>query len=376
LINYVNIKKQNSLIKSELLEAFERCLEKSDFILGDDVKKFEDNICKFLDVKYAVGVNSGTDALVLSMKALGVKNGDEVITVSHSFVATASSIVLCGAKPVFVDVDEMQQMDITKIEEKITNKTKAILPVHFMGIPANIVAIKKIAKKYKLKVIEDAAQAIGSKYNDKFMGTYGDTGCFSFHPLKNLGGCGDGGIIVTNTKRVYKKLLLLRNLGLQDRDSCVEISGNSRLDNIQASLLNVKLGYLNDITNKKIELADKYFDLLKDINEIKLPHSLKKSLSVYHTFIIRVDSNLRESFIDYLYRNKIQTKIHYPKAIHQQKAFKKYLKNSDLKTTQKLVDEIVSLPIDYTLEIKDIEYICKTIKQFFLNTHVPQNACV
>lgn len=365
MIRYVDIKKQNSLIKSELIEAFDSCLENADFILGSDVKKLEDNICKFLDAKYAVGVNSGTDALVLSMKALGIKKGDEVITVSHSFVATASSIVLCGVKPVFIDVDEMQQMDISKIEEKITNRTKAILPVHLMGIPANISAIKQIAKKHRLNVIEDAAQAIGSKYNNKFIGTFGDVGCFSFHPLKNLGGCGDGGIVVTNKKSIYNKLLLLRNLGLKDRENCVEVSGNSRLDNIQAAILNVKLRYLNEITNKKILLAKRYFDLLSGVSDVKLPQSLNKSISVYHTFVIRVNADIRDGFMDYLYANNIETKIHYKKAIHQQKAFKSYSKNFDLKKTENIVNEIVSLPIDYTLEIQEIEYICKVVKQFF-----------
>lgn len=370
MIRYVDIKKQNSLIKSELMEAFDNCLKNSDFILGSDVKKLEDNICKFLDAKYAVGVNSGTDALILSMKALGIKKGDEVITVSHSFVATASSIVLCGAKPVFIDVDEMQQMDIAKIEEKITNRTKAILPVHLMGIPANISVIKQIAKKHNLKVIEDAAQAIGSKYDNKFIGTYGDVGCFSFHPLKNLGACGDAGIIVTNDKNIYEKLLLLRNIGLKDRDNCIEVSGNSRLDNIQAAILNVKLRYLNEITNKKITLAKRYFDLLKDVSEIKLPTSLDKSISVYHTFVIRVYADIRDEFINYLQEGKIETKIHYPNAIHQQKAFKKYVGDSNLKKTEKIIDEIVSLPIDYTLEIEDIDYVCKVIKQFFVEIKI------
>ncbi|WP_455757098.1 DegT/DnrJ/EryC1/StrS family aminotransferase [Sulfurimonas sp.] len=370
MIRYVDIKKQNSLIKSELIDAFDNCLENSDFVLGSEVQKLEKNICEFLDVKYAVGVNSGTDALVLSMKALGIKKGDEVITVSHSFVATALSIVICGAKPIFVDVDEMQQMDISKIEEKITKRTKAILPVHLMGIPANISAIKKIAKKYNLKVIEDAAQAIGSKHDDKYIGSFGDVGCFSFHPLKNLGGCGDGGLIVTNKKSIYKKLLLLRNLGLKDRENCVEVSGNSRLDNIQASALNVKFSYLDMITDKKIRYAKRYFELLDGIGDIKLPLSLVKSISVYHTFVIRVNADIRDNFIDYLYINNVETKIHYKKAIHQQKAFKKYSKNLDLRKTEKVVNEIVSLPIDYTLEIEDIEYVCNVIKQFFTKVEV------
>lgn len=365
MVEYVNIKKQNALIKAELVAAFESCLESSDFILGSEVTRLEANICELLHVKYAVGVNSGTDALILSLKALGIGSGDEVITVSNSFVATASSIVMCGATPLFVDIDEMQQMDVTQIESKITSKTKAIIPVHLMGIPANIAAINELAQKHGLKVVEDAAQAIGAKFDDKYIGSFGDAGCFSFHPLKNLGACGDGGLIVTNNENVYKELLLLRNLGLKDRDNCVVASANSRLDNIQASLLNVKLGYLQEITAKKRAIAQRYFERLEGVKGIKLPLSYEKSFSVYHTFVVRVDATQRADFINYLHEKGVQTKIHYPKAIHQQEAFRVQAKESYLPKTEQIVQEIVSLPIDYTLEMDDIEFTCNVIKAFF-----------
>lgn len=362
-VKYIDIAKQNNLIKDELLLSIEKVIISSQFILGEEVSKLENNICNLLNAKYAVGVNSGTDALILSLKALGIKKGDEVITVANSFIATALAISMVDAKPVFIEINDKQLIETKDIENKITKNTKAILPVHLMGMPANMNKVLKIARKYNLKVIEDAAQAIGAKYNDKMIGSIGDLACFSFHPLKNLSAIGDGGIITTNNKKLYEKLIYLRNLGLVNRNECEYISSNSRLDSVQAAVLNTKLKYLDTITKRKREIANIYLKELKELSEITLPTESKKSFCVYHTFVIQVHSGKRDKLQAYLDTNNIETKIHYPIAIHHQKVYKKL--NYKLPKTEKIVSSILSLPIDYTLTDEEIYFVSTKIKEFF-----------
>ena len=254
-IPYVDISAQYCSIKYEILKEVEDVLASGQVILGEVVNNFEESFAALCHTKYAVGVANGTDALMLSMKALGIGEGDEVLTVPNSFIATASSIVLVGAQPVFVDVGDDFNIDPDKIERAITSKTKAIIPVHLTGRPADLNPILNIANKYGLSVIEDAAQAARAEYEKQRVGSFGATGCFSFHPLKNFNAFGDGGAITTNDIKLYQKLLKLRNHGLRNRDECEFWGYNSRLDAIQAAILNVKLKYLEKWVNRRRKIA-------------------------------------------------------------------------------------------------------------------------
>ena len=248
-MKFLDLKAQYNSIKEEVNGAIQKVLDSGVFIGGEEVEKLEKNIAEFCETKYAISVNSGTDALFLSLKALGIGKGDEVITTSFSFISTAEVIISLGAKPVFVDINPKTfNINVDKIEEKITEKTKAILPVHLFGQSVEMDRIKELAERYGLKIVEDAAQAIGAKYKDKMIGSLGDAGCFSFYPTKNLGAYGDGGIITTNNEEVYSKIKLLKSHGSSKENKYLNlVSGfNSRLDSIQAAILNVKFKYLKE----------------------------------------------------------------------------------------------------------------------------------
>lgn len=240
MINFLDLTNSEKMCH-EIIKEYYKVLSSGNYILGDFTKKFEKEICLFLNIKYCIGVNSGYDALKLALKACGIKENDEVITVANTFVATVSAIVDIGAVPVLIDVDKTRNIATGEIEKHITPKTKAILPVHLAGIPCKMNEICSIAERYSLFVIEDAAQAFGTKYKDKYAGTFGICGCFSLHPTKILGGCGDGGMIVTNNPEINKRLRLLRNHGLYDRDTCLEFGQNSRLDELQSCFFAQKI---------------------------------------------------------------------------------------------------------------------------------------
>jgi len=361
-VPYLFLKQENTEFKTEIMNSISNCLDNSYFILGPESKKFEENIAKLINVKYAIGVNSGTDALFLALKALNIGNGDEVITVANSFIATANVIKIAGAIPVFVDIKENGLIDETKIEGKITNKTKAIMPVHLSGKPCNMDEIMNIAKKYNLRVIEDAAQAITAKWQNKAVGSF-DVGIFSLHPLKNLSACGDAGILTTNDKEIYEKILLLRNHGLKNRNEQEIIGYNSRLDELQASILNIKLNKLDNVTLKRRSNAELYQKLLQGISGINyIPYDKENEFSVYHTFIIRVKK--RDELFKYLNENGIECKIHYPLTINEQREFTKYDKG-DLIKTNKYKTEIISLPIHQYLTRDQIEFVVAKIRRFY-----------
>ena len=250
-IPYVNLAAQHAGLKVELLEAVEAVLEKGNFILGEEVSQFEKRFSELCGVPYAVGVNSGTDALILALRVLGVGEGDEVITVPNSFVATAACIRLVDARPVFVDVRNDYNMDPERLERAVNRRTKAIIPVHLTGRPADMDPILALAGRKGIPVVEDAAQAVLAEYRGRRVGSFGTLGCFSMHPLKTLNACGDGGVLTTSDSRIYEELKVLRNLGLKDRNQCLRWSGNSRLDTIQAAMLLVKLKYLETWTGKR-----------------------------------------------------------------------------------------------------------------------------
>jgi dTDP-4-amino-4,6-dideoxygalactose transaminase len=318
-VPYINLGLQHKHIKQELLAATERVLENGQFILGEDLTKLEKTFATLCNTKYALGVANGTDALFLSLKALGIKEGDEVITAPNSFLASASAVALIGAKPVFADVLDDFNLDPAKVEKAISPKTKAIIAVHLTGRPAPMDELLAIAKKHNIAVVEDCAQAVGAEYKGKRVGGIGATGCFSLHPLKNLAASGDGGVITTNDDKIYSYLVKARNHGLINRDECEFWSYNSRLDNLQAALLNVKLRELQKWTDRRRTIAEKYYEKLKGLNIIA-PHDKPYEKAVYHTFIIQTDK--RDKLKEFLASKGIDTKIHYPIPIHMQTAAK------------------------------------------------------
>jgi dTDP-4-amino-4,6-dideoxygalactose transaminase len=362
-IPQVDLKIQYWLIKKEIDKAISLVLEKSKFILGENVQKFEKEFAKFCNAQYAIGVGDGTDALYLALRACGVGKGDEVITVPNTFIATVEAITLNGAKPVFVDVNpDTYNIDVYKIEKAINKKTKAIIPVHLFGQPAEMTPILKIAKKYNLWVIEDAAQAHGAKYKGKKVGSIGDVGCFSFFPGKNLGAYGDGGIIVTNNKKIAKKISMLRDHGRTEK-YIHQIEGvNSRLDELQAAILRVKLKYLDKWNKLRQRNAKIYDKLFNDISGMKTPKIINKAKPVYYFYVIRIKN--RDKLREKLKKAGVSTGIHYPVPLHLQPAYKHLnYKKGDFPVAEKIAKEILSLPVYSELTVNQIQFIVNLIKK-------------
>lgn len=360
---FLDLKAQYKSIRPGIDRAIKEVLESQHFVLGPKLEAFEKEFAKYLGVKYSVGVASGTDGLILSLLSLGIGKGDEVITPANSFVATTAAVVAVGAKPVLVDCDkDTYQIDIKKAEKKITKKTKAILPVHLYGAPCEIDKLKKLVKKHKLFLVEDSAQAHGTTLNGKKVGTFGDLAVFSFYPGKNLGAYGDGGAIVTNNKKLYEKLLKLRNHG-QGKKYFHQIHGiNSRLDEIQAAVLREKLRHLPVWNRKKNQLAQKYKESFRGY---KMQKIISGGKSNYYVFVIEVGN--RDKLRRYLFNNGIDTLIHYPIPIHLQKAYN-FLgyKKKDFPVAEKVAKRILSIPIYPELTIKQQEYIIEKLKLFTL----------
>ena len=306
---------------SKIFRDIEKVVKKGDYTLGDQVLKFEKNISKITGSKFTLGVGNGTDALYLALKALNIGSGDEVITTPFSFIATTASIVTSGAKPVFVDVKEDYNIDENKIEKSITKKTKAIMPVHWSGRPCEMDKLRKIANKHNLKIIQDSCHAIQSKFKNKNIIDFGDICTFSMHPLKNLNVWGDGGFIITNNKKIYEKLYLLRNHGLLNRNTCKVFAYNSRLDTLQATIANYKIkNKLKNITSKRIKNALFLDKLLSKNPEVRTIKRYKYLKEVFHLYQINI--NKRNDLQKYLLKNGIDAKVHYPTPIHLQPASK------------------------------------------------------
>jgi len=371
-INFINssYRRYYAEHKEEILEAIDRCFTLGNFILREDVNKFEANLCKFTGAKYAVGVNSGTDALKLSYKALGCGSGNEVITVSHTFLASIEEIVHLGATPILIDVGEDALIDVSKIEEAITDKTVGIVPVHLSGKVCNMDEIMRIAKRHNLWVAEDACQALGAFHNGKEAGNIGDTGCFSFIAPKTLGGAGDAGGIITNNESIYQKLLLLRNhwnitqnalIGAQPvAPEIMDWGYNSRLDNIQAAILNIKLKYYPEMLKRRREIGMMYNEGLKNIKDIKLP--LQQKDQIYQEYIIRVpdiwkfkDCMENEKGVELLIRDT--TPNHLLKGLN--------LEHFNLPVTEKMAAEIVRLPFYPELTNEEVNYVIDCVKDFY-----------
>ena len=343
----VDLKIQYSFIKDEIEIAVKSVLSSGSYILGENVKSFEDELAKYIGCRYLISCGNGTDAIVLALKALDIGNSDEVITVSHSYFATSEAIALVGAKPVFVDINESDFcIDISKIEKLISNKTKAIIPVHLYGQPCEIDSVIAIAKKHNLYVIEDCAQAIGARFNKKHVGTFGDIGTLSFFPTKNLGAFGDAGAVIANNDEVAEKIRKLRAHGSSKRYIHDYIGLNSRLDEIQAAVLRVKLKYIEEWNQKRKNAADFYSKVLDKVQSLILPKTKPNCNHVFHQYTVRVKENKRDYLCEKLNELGIESIIYYPVPIHMQKAFD-YLgcKEGMLPVTEKICDEILSLPI-------------------------------
>lgn len=362
-IPLVDLKAQYLSIKKEIDEAIQRVLNKCNFIMGDEVKEFEEELASFCSAKYAVGVSSGTDALLLALKAINIQPGDEVITVPNTFIATTEAITMAGGKIKFVDIDEETfNIDTNKIESAITNKTRAILPVHLYGQPANMDPIIDVAKKYNLKVIEDAAQAHGAEYNNKRVGALGDIGIFSFYPGKNLGAYGDAGAVVTNDPDISNKIAMLRNHGRTKKYEHEYEGYNCRLDTLQAAILRVKLKYINSWNEARRNHASSYRKLLQN-TDIILPTEQKDNKHIYHIFAVRTAD--RDNLLNKLKNEGIGAGIHYPIPLHLQPAYR-YLgyKAGDFPITEKCAREIISLPMYPELDEVKIKKIAEAISKF------------
>ena len=362
-VRYSYLKQQFSN-SNDLWLKLKKFVDTGDFTLGKPLKIFEQKFARLIGTKYAVGVNSGTDAIKLSLKVLNIKPGDEIITAANTFVATVGAICELGAKPVFVDCDDTFCMNVDLVESKITKKTKAIVPVHFTGYMTDMVKLNKIAKKYNLPIVEDACQSILASIDKKNSGTWGDFGAFSLHPLKNINVWSDGGIIVTNKKKYYEHLKLLRNHGLVNRD-IVKIPGyNSRLDTFQSVVGNWLIPSAKKIANQRIKNA-KYYDAnLSKIDGIKIPPRLKNFKIVYHLYIVFAKN--RDKLLEYCLKKGIEAKIHYPLPIYRQPAMK-FLKHriGDFPVTDYHAKNIISFPCDQHLSIKEMNYVIECVKNFY-----------
>ncbi len=363
MISFTNPRSEYLFLKKKIDTKINNILNSNSYILGKEVQNFENNFSKYLGIKFSVGVSSGTDAIILALKALNIKEKDEVITTSHTAFATVAAIVSVGAIPVFADIKEDDfTIDVPKLKNLISKKTKAIIAVHIYGNPVDISALKKFIRKHKLKLIEDCAQAHGAEYKKKKVGSFGDISCFSFYPTKNLSTYGDGGIVCTNSVSVYKKIKLLREYGWIKKNVSILKATNKRLDELHAGILNVKLKYLNFFNNKRIAISKQYFKSLKS-NKILLPKLDSQNKQVFHLFVIKIKNKLRSKFIKYLKKNGIVVGIHYPIPNHKQKSLKKYTKNK-LKITEKISKEIVSIPNYPLLKKKTIKKIIYLINKF------------
>lgn len=357
-----DFKSEYNLIGKKVDYAISRVLSSGWYILGKEVENFETEFAKYIGSKYCIGVANGLEAIQISLMALNIGKGDEVITVSNTAVATVLAISNVGAVPVFVDVDNTYLIDVNKIEEKISSKTKAIIPVHLFGQVANMTALKKLAKKYQLNIIEDACQAHGASQNGKYSGSIGDLGCFSFYPTKNLGAYGDGGAIVTNSKKLFEQCKMLRNYGQKNRYEHEIIGLNSRLDEVQAAILSVKLKYLDKFIEKRNKIAQTYINNLTNVSQIKLPTINKGNYHSFHLFVIEADD--RDNLMNYLRENNVQCLVHYPIPVHKQKCYPKY-NNIDLPKTDYFASRILSLPVHPMMTMKEVNSVCKLIINFY-----------
>ncbi|MFC3039875.1 DegT/DnrJ/EryC1/StrS family aminotransferase [Virgibacillus xinjiangensis] len=353
---------ETKLLKPEIMQEIARVIDSGQFIMGPDVKTFETEVAEYLGSKHAIGVNSGTDALVIGLLAAGVGEGDEVITTSFTFFATAEAISQVGATPVFVDVEQdTYNMDVSLITEKITEKTKAIIPVHLYGHAVDMKPLMKIANKFDLKVIEDVAQAFGSLYQYKKVGSIGDIGCYSFFPTKNLGAYGDGGLITTDNDEIAEKAKMLRVHGAKKKYRNEILGFNSRLDSIQAAILRVKLRRIDEWNEGRRRVDQGYKKLLSDVKGVILPSEQSYTTHVYHQYTTRVLDGKRDELQEHLKERGIGSMVYYPVPVHK---LPLYDFDLELPNTNKLAEEVLSLPIFPHMNEEKIETVANAIKEY------------
>ena len=363
-IPFVDLKAQYQGIKGQVLEAIATALDNMDLFLGSNVRALEEEFARYCGASFAIGVASGTDALHLALRGCGVGPGDEVITVSHTFVATAEAIVLAGARPVFVDIDpQTHTMDPSRIEAVVTPRTKAILPVHLYGHPAHMEPILDLARAYNLKVVEDACQAHGATYNGRKVGTLGDAAAFSFYVTKNLGSYGTGGMVATNNEEVASTVRLLRTHGMADGHTQVLIGVNSRLDEIQAAILRIKLRQL-DQWNEGRRARASIYDRLIATKPVETPVERPGSRHVYHLYVIQADD--RDTLREWLRSRGVATGVHYPIPVHLQPAFQSFgYARGSLPITEAKASRVLSLPVYPELTTEQVHYVAQCIEELY-----------
>jgi dTDP-4-amino-4,6-dideoxygalactose transaminase len=364
-VPFFDINRQNNALKKEIAATIEKVTEKGRFILGENVAELEKEIASYCGAKHAIGVASGTDALHLALRACGVGPGDEVITTPFTFVATADAIAYCGATPVFVDIEPFSfNLDPKLTEKAITSKTKAIVPVHLYGQACNMQHLASLSEKHGIALIEDAAQAIGAEFNDKKAGSIGTVGCFSFFPTKNLGCFGDGGMITTSDDALAQEIRVLRGHGSRKTYHYEIIGYNSRLDEIQAAIVRVKLPHLDTFSAARIKNAALYKKLLGGIEEITLPAQSAGAKHVYNQFTIRIKD--RNELFEFLKVKDVGRMVYYPLSLHLQKAFANLgYKEGDFPESEAAQNEVLALPIFPELRKEEIEETCLAIKEFY-----------
>ncbi len=352
--------------KDLILQKIREVVTRGDFTLGREVDKLEEAFARIIGVKHAIGVGSGTDAIFLSLRALDLQPGDEVITTAFTFYATIGAIVTAGGTPVFCDIEDDFNISIAGIRQLITEKTKAIVPVHWTGRPCEMDEMIEISEEFGIPIIEDACHSILAEYKGRKTGTFGITGCFSFHPLKNLNVWGDGGIITTNSDEMNAKIRLLRNHGLTDRDHCEIFGYNSRLDTIQAVVANHLLGKIHSITDARIKHANYLDRALSEVPGIKIPHRVDTVKEVFHIYSFMAEK--RDALVQYLRENGIDAKIHYPIPMHLQPAAQ-YLnyRKGDFPMAENAANRTISLPVHEFVKSKDLDFMISKVMEFYSN---------
>jgi dTDP-4-amino-4,6-dideoxygalactose transaminase len=363
-VPYVDIAGAHAALRGELLAAVAAVIDSGSFILGEEVAEFERRFAALCGTRFAVGVGSGTDALVLALRALEIGPGDEVVTAPNSFVASASAIALCGARPIFADVGDDYNLDPRAVARAITPRTKALLPVHLTGNPADMTALCEVADRAGVAIVEDCAQAVTAEHRGKRVGSFGALGCFSLHPLKTLSACGDAGIVTTDDPGLAQRIRVLRNIGLRSRDDCVEWSGNSRLDTLQAAILLVKLRYLDAWTEQRRANARAYREGLRGCPHVVVPPERIGDRAVYHTFVVQAES--RDALRTFLDGLGVGTQVHYPTPIHLTGAARNLgCRLGDFPVAERQAGRILSLPVHHLLGDEQIAYVCDAIRAFY-----------
>ncbi|MDA9555481.1 DegT/DnrJ/EryC1/StrS family aminotransferase [Pelobium sp.] len=360
----IDLAAEYQLYKPQLESKIIEGLEKANYIQGKEVAIFEDHLAKFLDVKHVISCGNGTDALQIALMALGIKANDQVIVPAFTYPAVIEVVCLLGATPVLVDVDDTYfQINPDLLKQAITTQTKAIIPVHLFGQSGSMEKVLQVAQEYQIPIIEDTAQALGAKYKDKFLGTLGDIGCTSFFPTKNLSCFGDGGALFTNNDDLARKIRMIANHGQVKKYDHEIIGVNSRLDTLQAIILNHKLTFLQENITLKQRISQQYLKELGDLPQIKLPKIYSNTSHSWHQFTIQVLNDKRDSFKEFLKEKGIESMIYYPKALHQQKAYTQFQVYSPI--AESLCKRVLSLPVHPLLKKEELNLVINTIKEFF-----------